>query len=245
MSEMVLNQRASGLVLWLQAARPKTLTAAIVPVLVGAAVAFFEQPALAVSRWWVAAVALSSALAIQVGTNFFNDAIDFRKGADTPDRVGPTRITQAGLRSEAQVLRAAWISFAVAVLFGAVLVVEGGAPILLIGVTSLLFGYLYTGGPYPLAYRGLGDLFVLLFFGLIAVSGTAFLITGGWSGQALVAGAQVGFLAVVLIAINNLRDREGDQAAGKRTLAVLLGVRGARAEISAALMLPFILGVQW
>jgi 1,4-dihydroxy-2-naphthoate octaprenyltransferase len=136
-------------------------------------------------------------------------------------------------------------TFLVAILFGAYLVWHGGAPILIIGLLSLLFGYAYTGGPYPLAYRGLGDLFVLIFFGIVAVTGMVFLHTGFWPFAGFVAGLQIGSLAVVLIAINNLRDRETDSRVDKRTLAVILGERGAKIEIVALLIAPFLLGLYW
>jgi 1,4-dihydroxy-2-naphthoate octaprenyltransferase len=147
--------------------------------------------------------------------------------------------------SGAEVKKAGWLCFLVALLLGAVLVYHGGLVILLIGIFSLAFGYLYTGGPYPLAYNGLGDLFVLIFFGIVAVSGTTFLLTQNFSADALIAGIQVGLLAVTLIAINNLRDIEGDRAVDKRTLAVILGERGARVEIILTLFVPFLLGLFW
>jgi 1,4-dihydroxy-2-naphthoate polyprenyltransferase len=160
---------------WLLAFRPKTLTAAIVPVLVATALAFADQQTV---KYWVTAFALLSATFIQIGTNFINDAIDFKKGADTHERVGPKRVTQSGLLSEKKVLLGGFICFALATLFGVPLVIEGGVPILIIGLISLAMGYCYTGGPYPLAYRGLGDLFVLIFFGLVAVCGTYYLHAG-------------------------------------------------------------------
>jgi len=229
---------------WIAAARPKTLTAALVPVLVGSALGA-QLSTVGVFNWFVSLAALISATAIQVGTNFFNDVIDFEKGADTSARIGPTRITQSGGATPARVYKAAIGTFVVALVFGAYLVWHGGVPILVIGLLSLLFGYTYTGGPYPLAYRGLGDLFVLIFFGLIAVSGTVFLHTGGWAIPGLVAGLQIGALAVVLIAINNLRDRETDSTVNKRTLAVVLGERGAKIEIALLLVVPFLLGFYW
>jgi 1,4-dihydroxy-2-naphthoate octaprenyltransferase len=229
---------------WIAAARPKTLTAALVPVVVGSVLGAKLSPS-AEFAWFVSIAALISATAIQIGTNFFNDVIDFEKGADTAARIGPTRITQSGGASPALVYKAAIGAFLIALLFGAYLVWHGGTPILLIGLLSLLFGYTYTGGPYPLAYRGLGDLFVLIFFGLVAVSGTVFLHTGTWSMSGLVAGWQIGSLAVVLIAINNLRDRETDSGVDKRTLAVVLGERGAKIEIAGLLVVPFLAGFYW
>lgn len=236
------------------AARPKTLTAAIIPVVVGSAYSHLvlTQAATAqqslpadVGQWWLIPIILLSALSIQVGTNYFNDALDFERGADTEGRIGPMRITASGACSTAEVKRAGLIAFGIAVLTGFVLVMYGGWPILCIGLAALLFGYAYTGGPYPLAYNGWGDAFVLLFFGLIAVAGTVFLLTGTVPTQALLAGLQIGLPAVALIAINNARDIEGDARAGKRTLAVRLGRVWAHREIMLALVLPLALGIGW
>jgi 1,4-dihydroxy-2-naphthoate octaprenyltransferase len=233
---------------WLLAARPKTLTAAIVPVLVGTAVAYWEQCRVGAPigmHWDRMALALLSACAIQVGTNYFNDAIDFRRGADTKERLGPPRATQLGLLTPRQMMAGAWIVFLVALVSGAALAFLSGPEIVVIGIFSLLFGYAYTGGPFPLAYRGLGDVFVLIFFGVIAVMGSVFIQLGSWPLSGLVAGLQVGFLAVVLIAINNFRDSAGDKAAGKYTLAVLLGERMTRFEITMATLIPVVLGMFW
>ncbi|MCM2277781.1 MAG: 1,4-dihydroxy-2-naphthoate polyprenyltransferase [Oligoflexia bacterium] len=227
---------------WLLAARPKTLIAALVPVLVGTALARARTGAL---RWELSFLALAAAVLIQIGTNFANDAIDFKKGADTAERIGPRRVTQSGIFTSGQVLRAALLCFGGALLLGIPLVAAGGWPLVAIGLVSLALGYGYTGGPFPLAYLGLGDLFVLIFFGWIAVGGVYFLQTGAWDTPALVAGTQVGLLATVLIAINNLRDRAGDERAGKRTLAVKLGVRGSRMEIGLLAILPFALNLYW
>ena len=228
---------------WITAARPKTLTAAVVPVAVGSALSYAYVPQ-AVSGLLLAA-ALTSAVLIQIATNLFNDAIDFKKGADNSERVGPQRVTQSGLLSERQVMRAATLLAILAVLAGIPLVVTGGWPIVAIGLVSIVMAYAYTGGPYPLAYRGLGDLFVFVFFGLVAVGGTFYLQAGRMSETALVAGAQIGLLATVLIAINNLRDREGDARVGKRTLAVRLGLWGARTEILILATLPYLLNLYW
>lgn len=234
----------AGIAPWLLASRPKTLTAAIVPILVGSGVVLVSHPVEGV-RWWISLVAALSALAIQVGTNLLNDVMDFERGADTGDRLGPVRVTQSGMLTPREVYRGAALAYAVALVTGAVLVGVGGWPILLIGVLSLLFGYAYTGGPYPLAYRGLGDIFVLLFFGVIAVGGVVFLHTDHWPLSAIVAGIQVGAPAVVLLAVNNLRDIDTDTRAGKRTLAVRLGRRGTYHEIDLALALSLALGFFW
>jgi 1,4-dihydroxy-2-naphthoate octaprenyltransferase len=232
----------SGLKVWLLALRPKTLTAAVVPVVVATGLVHGEGFSVV---WWRSAFALLSAIFIQIGTNLFNDAIDFKKGADTHTRTGPRRVTQSGLLTEKQVMTGATCCFLIALLFGIPLVMVGGLPIVAIGVVSLALGYAYTGGPFPLAYLGLGDLFVVLFFGLIAVGGTYFLNTQLISPGALVAGLQVGCLATVLIAINNLRDAPQDRLVAKKTLAVRFGLRFSRVEIACLVGLPFVLQIYW
>lgn len=191
--------------------------------------------------WLYAACALGGAILIQIATNFINDALDFRKGTDTAERIGPTRVTQAGLLSDVAVMRASYVCLAGAALFGVPLVIRGGWPLLVIGLLSILLSYGYTGGPYPLAYHGLGELFVLLFFGVIAVGGTYYVLTLRYGGEVLTAGVAAGLLSVAILAINNLRDLDGDRASGKNTLAVRLGARAARAEIAAAATVPFLL----
>jgi 1,4-dihydroxy-2-naphthoate octaprenyltransferase len=211
---------------WLLAARPRTLVAAVAPVLVGAGLAahhgaFAPLPALA---------ALLGALLIQVGTNLANDYYDFVRGADTHERVGPLRVTQAGLLTPDAVRRATILVLAAAMLPGAYLVWVAGWPIVWIGIVSIACAVLYTGGPAPLAYHGLGDLFVFVFFGLIAVAGTYFVQAGRWPAEAWLAGAGVGALSTAVLVVNNLRDIATDAAAGKRTLAVRLGRRGTEVE---------------
>lgn len=227
---------------WLMAFRPKTLTAAVVPVLVGTTLANRVGGQFS---WWMSIWALLGALFIQIGTNLFNDALDFKKGADTAERVGPKRVTQSGLVAEKTVMAAGLASFGLAALCGIPLVIEGGWVIVVIGLLSLFFGYTYTGGPFPLAYRGLGDVFVILFFGWVAVGGVYFLHTGRVDVEVAVAGLQVGMLATVLIAINNLRDIEQDRRVNKRTLAVRFGPTFARAEIAALLIASFGLNAFW
>ena len=223
--------------------RPKTLTAAVAPVVVGSALVIAMAPG--AFQIWLSAFALASALFIQIGTNFFNDVLDFKKGADTEERLGPARLSQTGALSPRTVTLAGVGAFLLACLFALPLVWSGGLVIVAIGLVSLLCGYLYTGGPAPLAYVGLGELFVLLFFGLVAVGGIVFLHTHAFDVRGVVAGAQVGLLACVLIAINNLRDRENDEKAGKRTMAVRLGERRAKLEISVLLGGAFVLGAFW
>jgi len=222
---------------WLLAARPKTLSAAVVPVLMGSALAAHEPAAI---TWWVFFCALFGAVLIQIATNFINDALDFKKGADTSERLGPIRVTQAGLISPSAVMTAAWICLAGAVLCGMPLIYRGGWPMLIIGLASIVAAYAYTGGPYPLAYRGLGDIFVVIFFGLVAVGGTFYAHSLQLTPGALLAGFAAGSLATVLLVINNLRDVEGDRRSDKRTTVVRFGERFARAEIVFFTVAPFV-----
>lgn len=227
---------------WLLAIRPKTLTAAVIPVLASTALVQSEG---FVVKWWVTGLCLLGALLIQIATNFINDALDFEKGADTVKRIGPQRMTQSGLISRRQIMWFAGVTLFAALLVGIPLVVEGGWPILWIGVTSILLAYLYTGGPYPLAYLGLGDVFVILFFGVIAVGGVYYLQTGHYNLSAMALGLQIGFLSTVLIAINNLRDIFQDRDANKKTLAVRFGPRFVRLEIIFLILAAFALQLYW
>src|SRR6218665_2329920 len=220
---------------WLMAARPKTLTAALVPVMVGTALAY----GLGVGRWLPAVAALVGAMLIQVGTNLTNDYFDFKKGADTAERLGPKRVTQSGLISPETVLASALACFGLAVLTGIYLVVVGGWPIVAIGVASVLAGYAYTGGPFPLAYHGLGDVFVFIFFGLVAVPGTFYVQALTVSPAAWGAAIPVGAIGTALLVVNNLRDASTDVKAGKRTLVVRLGTAAGKAEYVLLLALAF------
>lgn len=211
---------------WLLATRPKTLPAAAAPVLVGAALAAFRGGFVALP----ALAALLGALLIQIATNLANDYFDFVKGADTEERVGPTRVTQAGLISPVAVRNAMLATLAAATVVGVYLVWVGGWPIALIGVVSLVCAVAYTGGPFPLAYHGLGDLFVFVFFGLIAVAGTVYVQVGSFPAEAWLAGAGIGAMSTAILVVNNLRDIGTDTKAGKRTMAVRLGVAGTRGE---------------
>ncbi len=226
----------------LLAFRPKTLTAALVPCVAGTTLV--KATGL---PWdgWVLFYALMASFLIQIGTNLVNDAVDFKKGADTEKRIGPQRITQAGILTAGQVMALGTVCFALAILCGVPLVIKGGWVIVAIGIASVLMGYSYTAGPFPLAYLGLGDLFVILFFGLLAVMGIVFLNTGEWMIEAFILGLQIGLHATVLIAINNLRDRTGDVLVGKKTLAVRFGVKFSRAEIAALCFLPFVINLYW
>lgn len=226
----------------LLAARPKTLPAAIVPVWTGCVLAWKLT---GVFHFWLAVCTLGGAIAIQIATNFFNDAIDHAKGADTEKRLGPKRVTASGLMAPSTVLRLAFVFLAIATCFGAVLFQQRGWPIIAIGIPSLFLAFGYTGGPFPLAYRGMGEIFVILFFGLIAVAGTVFIQTGYWPHESYLLGGQVGLLSAVLISINNLRDREEDESTGKHTLAVRFGPKVAVGVIWLEVKVAAFVGLGW
>ncbi|HTA88171.1 MAG TPA: 1,4-dihydroxy-2-naphthoate polyprenyltransferase [Polyangiaceae bacterium] len=226
---------------WLLASRPKTLSAAAVPVMVGTACAAARGPV----RWGPALAALLGALLLQIGANFANDVFDYEKGADTAARLGPTRAVQAGLLSARSMRRGMLLVFALALGIGLYLTTVAGPVILLIGCASIVSAIAYTGGPYPLGYHGLGDVFVFLFFGFVAVCGTAFVELGRVPVLALFCAFPVGALATAILVVNNLRDRETDQGAGKRTLAVRFGRAFAiiqyRSLIALSYMVPVVL----
>lgn len=227
---------------WFLAARPKTLSASLVPIIAATGLARGLGHEI---QWWIVICALLASFCIQIGTNFVNDAMDFKKGADTEKRIGPMRVTQQGHFTFKQVMGFAAAFFALAAAFGVPLVTQGGLPILVIGIVSILMGYAYTSGPMPLAYHGLGDLFVIVFFGLVAVGGLFYLLTGTYDLNAFILGLQIGFLSTVLIAINNLRDMNTDVLVNKKTLAVRLGLTGGRFWIGFLLFAPFFTGYYW
>lgn len=224
---------------WLLAIRPKTLSMAIVPVLVGTTLGALQAGGLQLG---VATAALLGAVLIQIGTNLHNDAADHERGADIPgERLGPPRATAEGWLSVRQVKGATALSFAAAAAIGAYLIWVGGWPILLLGLLSILAGLAYTGGPWPIAYSGLGELFVLAFFGLVATAGSHYLQTGELSGLALLSGAIVGMPAAAVLVVNNYRDHETDRRVGKNTLAVRLGPRASQHEYAFLMIAPFAL----
>jgi len=227
---------------YILAARPKTLPAAIVPVWLGCVLSWYLTDEFDL---WVAIYTLMGAIWIQIGTNFFNDAIDSDKGADTERRLGPTRATASGLISRRAVYVSALVCLLVAAVFGFLLFQERGWTVIAIGIPSLYLCYGYTGGPWPLAYKGLGEIFVVLFFGLIAVAGTVFMQTGEWRSEAILLGLQAGLLSAVLISVNNLRDREEDTGNNKRTVAVILGEKVAKKLVVAEIFLPALIGLIW
>lgn len=225
--------------IWLGAARPRTLPAAVAPVLVGTALAWHDGRLVG----GAAVLCLVFALLVQIGTNFANDYFDFVKGADTAARVGPRRAVAAGLVSPATMKRAMIFTFVAAFAAGLGLLLWGGPWLLLIGVTSILCGIAYTGGPYPLAYHGLGDVFVFIFFGLVAVGGTYFVQAGAVTLDTLLAGTAIGALSANILVVNNYRDADTDAAAGKRTLVVRLGRRAARVQFGGSLLMAAVVPV--
>lgn len=238
---MTLLPPTHPVALWIQAARPKTLWAAFAPVLIGTAMAHADGGFHAAA----AAAALAFALLIQIGTNFCNDYCDFVKGADTEERQGPVRVTQAGLIPARTVLAATILTYGAALLVSGFLIYRGGWPMVWLGAVCVAAGALYTAGPCPLGYLGLGDVFVLVFFGPVAVAGTYYVQAQHLDWAPVIAGLAPGLLSVAILTVNNLRDREQDAKAGKRTLAVRFGVRFARLEyigcLAGALAVPVIL----
>ena len=238
---------------WLMAARPQTLPAAAAPIIVGTGLAVSEE----VFAPLPAVMAFVGAALIQIGTNFANDYYDAIKGADTEDREGFTRVTQSGLISPEQVKLATIVTFGLAILSGTYLVYVGGLPILVIGLVSVVCGWAYTGGPYPLGYHGLGDLFVFVFFGLVAVTGTYYvqaaavlaepltmtIPAGTITREAVVSSLPIAAISTAIIVVNNIRDLETDTETGKRTLAVRLGYRWSRLEYVAMLALAYVVPV--
>ena len=234
----------SRLGVWLHAFRIPTLSASLVPVLVGSVVAFRHDAFHPVA----ALAALIGALAIQIGTNLANDLFDYRKGADSPERIGPPRVLPMGWLTPSEVRTGIVAAFGMAVVAGSYLVALRGLPVLAIGVASIAAGLAYTAGPWALAYTGLGDAFVFLFFGFVAVLGTYFVQAGSLDPEAVLAAIPVGALATAILVVNNLRDIDTDRVARKHTLAVLLGRRAARAEfatlLGAAFLVPMALWAQ-
>lgn len=239
---------------WVMAARPQTLPAGSAPVVVGVGLALHNG----VFAWLPAVAALAGALLIQVGTNFANDYYDAVHGADTADREGFTRVTAGGIISPDQVRLAMVGTYALAVLVGLYLVAIGGLPILIVGVTSIIAGILYTGGPYPYGYRGLGDLFVFVYFGVVAVTGTYYVQAITFTGVglfpltvpsetlplvAVIVSLPAACISTAILVVNNVRDRETDAASGKRTLAVLLGYRWSRIEFSVLIGVAYLVPV--
>jgi 1,4-dihydroxy-2-naphthoate octaprenyltransferase len=230
--------------IWLLGMRPRTLTMAAVPVAVGAALAWAggADPA-----WITFVVTLACAVLIQIGTNLFNDANDGERGADGPDRIGPVRITGSGLAAPKQVRRAAIACFVAALLAGLYLVAVGGVPILVIGLASLLAGYAYSSGKRPLSHGPFGEVYVIVFFGLVAVTGSYYLQSGQLPGGAVaLTGIAIGCYAAAVLLVNNLRDTKADLRAGRKTLAGRLGTRASQGLYGFLMLVPFaMLALAW
>jgi 1,4-dihydroxy-2-naphthoate polyprenyltransferase len=234
-----LNQQTANWRAWILAIRPRTLPAAVAGVIMGSALAWRDG----FFRLDAALACLLTALLLQVGSNLANDVFDFERGTDTPERLGPVRVTQAGLLLPSQVKTGMIVVFALAAIFGLYLAWLGGWPIIAIGIAAILSAIAYTGGPFPLGYYGLGDLFVFIFFGLAAVAGTYYVQAGFVSAAAWWMTVPPGLLITAILVVNNLRDLENDRKAGKHTLAVLLGEQRTKAQyvicvIVAYLVLP-------
>lgn len=226
----------SKLSAWVMAARPKTLSLSMTPVVVGTALAWAIERQV---HWPAVLAALIASACIQLGTNLHNDAADSWRGGDGPDRVGPLRATASGLLDGRAVSRAACGSFGVAALMGAYLIWVGGWPIFLLGVLSIFSGWAYTGGPMPIAYTALGELFVIAFFGLGAVCGTYWLCTGELAPAAIAAGFAVGCLTGAVLLVNNHRDADADARVGRKTLAIITGPLASTWFYAALMLIPF------
>ena len=228
----------SRLQIWFLACRPKTLSVSLSPVIVGTAIAWHDSGQI---LWLPLLAAALGAAFIQIGTNLFNDVGDFLRGTDTPERLGPKRATAEGWLSAGKVKAGAWLNFALAFLCGIYLVAHGGWPIVAIGLASLAAGWAYTSGPKPIAYGALGELFVFVFFGLIAVGGSYYLQTLTLTPMTLIAATLVGIHAAAVITVNNYRDLDGDARNHKNTLAVRLGRPATRLIYTAEILAPYAL----
>ncbi|MEE2858727.1 MAG: 1,4-dihydroxy-2-naphthoate polyprenyltransferase [Candidatus Neomarinimicrobiota bacterium] len=222
---------------WILAARIKTLPAAISPVLIGSALAINNGS----FNEGIFLMTVLAAIFIQIGANFANDVFDFQKGSDRDDRLGPLRVTQAGLIAPEKMKQGMWFVFLLSICIGFYLFLVGGWPIILIGLASILAGILYTGGPYPLGYHGWGDIFVFIFFGLIAVPGTYYLQTGVVSVISLWLGVAMGMLSNGMLVVNNIRDFNEDKISEKKTLTVRFGIFFSKVHYSLLILLPYYL----
>jgi 1,4-dihydroxy-2-naphthoate octaprenyltransferase len=223
---------------WIVAARPRTLSLSMTPVAVGTALAWAIERKV---HWLAVLAALIGSIFIQVGTNLHNDAVDSERGGDGPDRVGPPRVTASGLLNVTTVKHGAAACFAIAALMGSYLIFVGGWPILLLGVLSILSGWAYTGGPLPIAYTPLGELFVVAFFGVGAVCGTYWLCAANFGSAAIEAGVAVGSLAGAVLLVNNYRDTQADARVGRRSLAIMAGPYATIWIYAGLMLLPFAL----
>ncbi len=237
-AERATSATVSSWLVWWTAIRPRTLSMAATPVVLGSALAWANHVP---PNWPVFLATLLCALLIQIGTNLHNDVADFERGADRPDRIGPLRVTAAGWATPQSVRRATALSFGLAFVLGAYLVQQGGWPILAIGITSLIAGWAYSGGRHPISHSALGEVFVLVFFGLLAVAGSYWLQSGSMALAPWLGGAVVGLPSAAVLLVNNYRDRDADLRHGRQTLAARLGDAGARQAYAAMVLLPFVL----
>lgn len=233
------NSKTSKFWIWYMAMRPKTLPAAAAPVIVGISLALGDGG----FRLLPALAALAGALLLQIGSNLANDVFDYKKGTDTAERTGPLRVTQAGLLTPGQVMAGMWTIFLIAAVIGFYLIYVGGWPILVIGVLAIISAIAYTAGPYPLGYNGLGDIFVFIFFGPVAVAGTYYVQTGTVSAVSWWASIPIGLLITAILVVNNLRDIDTDRKTGKRTLAVRWGLKFTQREYLVLVLLSYFIPV--
>ena len=229
----------SKLKYWLLATRPKTLAASIVPVLIGSSIAFSDKSI----NYPIVLITMLCAVLIQVITNYINEIYDFKKGADTKDRIGPQRMVASGIISPQQMTIAVIILLTITFLFGLILVIHSDISILIIGLISLLLAWFYTGGPFPLAYKGLGDIFVFIFFGIIAVSGSYYVQTQSLNSIVFIAALSPGFLSMNILGINNFRDIDTDKMVGKITLSVRIGKNNSILLYTLLMILSFIVPI--
>lgn len=241
-SDLIMRKEWNQVKAWWIASRPRALLISLITVGVGTTLSYSVKGQI---NGMIALYALLFSIFIQIGTHYINDAFDFTSGVDTAERFGFPKVTQSGLIAPKYMLMGGFICLAIALLLGVPLLVHGGWPLAVVLIICVLNGYFYTGGPVPLSYSGLGDLFAFLFFGVIGTLVVYYLQTEFLDGMALLAGVQVGLLATMMTAINNLRDIKSDAQANKRTLAVRFGKTFARAEITGLAFLPFILGLGW
>ena len=224
---------------WITTSRPKTLTAAISPVLLGSALAYYDGFFNLITFLFI----LIAACLIQIGTNYSNDLFDYLRGTDDDNRLGPNRAMQTGMLSKSEIQKAIIIIFILAIFFGFYLALLGGWIIVLIGLLSIFFGIIYTGGPYPLAYNGLGDVFVFIFFGLVAVPGTYYLHTGVFTFETIILGSALGCLSTSILVVNNLRDIDNDKKYNKNTLAVYIGKKFTRIEYLLLIVIAYLIPI--
>lgn len=238
----VINVKPASAKSWFLALRPKTLSAGVIPIAVGTFLTGYSFSAI---DWTVAFCALFASLCIQIATNLINDVLDFTKGKDTKERLGPVRVTQTGLLTAKQVMAGGFFFLCLSALLGIPLIMKGGFPLFALMVSAILCSYLYTAGPYPLAYVGLGEVFVILFYGLFGTLAAYYLQTGTIQLDIFLVSIQIGLLTTVILAVNNARDIEEDKKTGKMTLAARFGMAFARKEITCLIAAAYLINGFW